>query len=81
MPKHYQGESEASTASKKERLKIKKKKEEKNAPPVRRGLKNPNDLFRKLQMQLKEKGRKEAEKVPYSPEWYKKRAKRQDRMS
>jgi hypothetical protein len=75
MPKHYQGESENSTASKKERMKIKKKKEERDAPPVRRGLKNPNALFKKLQMQLNEKGRKEAEKIPYSPEWYKKQDK------
>jgi len=50
MPEEYQGESEDSTASKKERLKIKKKKEERDAPPVRRGLKNPN--FKKQPMRI-----------------------------
>ena len=86
MPEKYQGESEDNAEARARRLKIKIKgflpfvKAPANQFPVRRGLKNPNALFRKLQMQLKERGRKKAEDVPYSPEWYKKRAKRSDSM-
>jgi hypothetical protein len=62
MPK-YQGESEDSTASKKERMKIKKKKEERNAPPVRRGL-NPPPVVIKLAFPKKRKPKPPKWKIP-----------------
>jgi len=87
MPKKYKGESEDALKIKKKKLVPfgrplgPKAKWGEGVPPVRHGLKNPNNhldmMLKRLQMQLKE----EAEKERKRNEKYKKRAKRQDRMS
>jgi len=82
MPKHYQGESEDSTASKKERMKIKKKKEERDPPPVRRGLKNPRQILKQHMQLLMLRAKEQSEKDTFKRELKRKKdAKSQDRMS